>query len=139
MARKTVKIDVPRSEPAALTKLALAVGEQLAKAGTASPITEGVVKMADYTKRANDAAALQTEIEDLEAQLQQKVGQRDQMLGIAEGQNAQTKGTMLFETLQIRDLLLAVNRGNEEALEPWGFNVVVGSAAAPKRKEQAKS
>jgi hypothetical protein len=38
---------------------------------------------------------------------------------MADGQNAQSKGTTLFETLQIRDLLLAVKRGNEETLETW--------------------
>jgi polyphosphate kinase 2 (PPK2 family) len=113
--------------------------KQHTKAGTASPITDGVVKMTDYAKRTIDASALQEEIEEVQAELQQKVAKRDQLLGLLEGQNAQTKGTTLFEILQIRDLLLAVNRGNEEALEAWGFTVVVGSAAAPKRKDQAKT
>jgi len=138
MARKTVRVDVPREDRPALIKLALAIVKQHGKAGTASPITDGVVKMADYLTRATDAAALQGDIEDLERTLEQKVGKRDQLLGMADGQNAQTKGTTLFETLQIRDLLLAVNRGNEEGLEPWGFDVVVGSASAPKKKEKAK-
>ena len=138
MARKTVRVDVPREDRPALIKLALAIAKQHGKAGVNSPITDKVVKMTDYSTRANDAAALQTEIEDLEATLQQKVGQRDQLLGFSEGQNAQTKGTTLFETLQIRDLLLAVNRGNEEGLEPWGFDVVVGSASAPKKKNTPK-
>jgi hypothetical protein len=57
---------------------------------------------------------------------------------LADGQNAQSKGTTLFETLQIRDLLLAVNRGNEETLEQWGFDVAVGSTSAPKKKDSAK-
>jgi hypothetical protein len=135
MARKTVRVEVPRDDPAALVKLSLGIVKQHTKAGTASPITDGVVKMTDYAKRANDASALQ-EIEELQADLQQKIGKRDQLLGLAEGQNAQTKGTTLFETLQIRDLLLAVNRGTEEALEPWGFTVTVGSAAAPVRKKK---
>ena len=138
MSRKTVRVDVPRDDRPALIKLALAIVKQHGKAGTASPITDGVVKMTDYTTRATAAAALQIDIEDLDRTLQQKVGQRDQLLGMADGQNAQTKGTTLFETLQIRDLLLAVNRGNEEGLEPWGFDVVVGSAAAPKKKNSPR-
>ena len=36
--------------------------------------------------------------------------------------------------LKLRDLLRALNRGQENALEPWGFTVIIGSAAAPKRR-----
>ena len=134
MARKTVKVEVPRDDRPSLIKLALAVVKQHEKLGANSPIVDGVVKMLDYKDRITQAAALQIEIEELEATLQEKTGACDQLLGLAEGQNAQTKGTTLFETLQIRDLLLAVNRGNEETLETYGFTVSVGSAAAPKRK-----
>ena len=138
MARKTVRVDVPREDRPALIKLALAIIKQHGKAGAASPITDKLLDMVDYTDRANQAASLQSDIEDLERTLQTKVGLRDQLLGLADGQNAQTKDTTLFETLQIRDLLLAVNRGNEEGLEPWGFDVVVGSASAPKKKDKTK-
>ncbi len=139
MARKTIRVSVPRDDAAKLVELCLAITKQHTKAATASPITDGVVKMSDYVKRTNDTATLQGEIEELQTELQQKIGKRDQLLGISEGQNAQTRGTALFETLQIRDLLLAVNRSNEEALEPWGFTVAVGSAAAPVRKSKANA
>ena len=36
--------------------------------------------------------------------------------------------------LKLRDLLLALNRGQENALEPWGFTVILCSAAAPQRR-----
>ena len=136
MARKTIKVEVPHGEPEALIKLGQDVCKQHAKLATASPISDGVVKMSDYIKRINDAASLQTAIDELAAALQEKTGLRDQLLGMAQGQNSQSRGTVLFETMQIRDLLLAVNRGNEEELEPWGFSVTIGSAAAPKRKTQ---
>jgi hypothetical protein len=139
MARKTIRVDVPRNEPTDLIRLATGIGKQHTKLATASPITDAVVKMSDYITRTNNAAALQQTIEELQAQLQNKVGERDQLLGISEGQNAQSGGTLLFDTLKIRDLLLALNRGNEEALSPWSFNVVVGTAAAPKRKPKTSS
>ena len=125
---------MPREDPAALVKLSQAIGRQHTKPGVNSPITDNVVKMMDYTQRATLTADLQDQIDALTAELQEKTGQRDQLLGISEGQNAQSKGTTLFETLQIRDLLLAANRGNEEALEPWGFSVVIGTATSPSRK-----
>lgn len=134
MARKTVRIEVPREDRPLLIRLALAIVKQHEKLGANSPIGDSVVKMAEFKQRITRAAALQIEIEELEALLQEKAGECDQLLGIADGQNAQSKGTTLFETLQIRDLLLAVNRGNEETLEGYGFSVSVGSAAAPTRK-----
>ena len=134
MARKTIRVDVPRGNPADLVKLTLGIVKQHKKLAANSPITNAVVNMAAFEARANQADVLEQDIESLERELQEKVGKRDQLLGIADGQNAQTEGSLLFETLKIRDLLLAVNRGNEQALEPWTFNVVVGSAAARKSK-----
>lgn len=136
MARKTVKVEVPRDERPPLIKLALGIVKQHEKLAANSPITDKVVDMAEYKQRADAAAALQVEIEELEADLQQKVGQCDVLLGLSEGQNAQSKGTTLFETLQLRDYLLAVHRGNEESLETYGYAVVVGSASAPKKKQK---
>jgi len=90
-------------------------------------------------RRAAQAGQLQGEIDELERALQEKTGKRDALLGSAKGQNSQTEGTLHFMTLQIRDILLAVNRGNENALEPWGFNVSVGEAKSPHKQAQAEA
>lgn len=131
MARKTIRVDLPSGDPAAYVALLLAIVAQHKKLATDSPITAQVVDMTAFETRAKQAAALQAEIVELERQLQEKVGARDELLGLAPGQTSQSKGTLLFEVAQIRDLLLAVHRGNENALEPWGFKVVVGTAKSP--------
>ena len=79
----------------------------------------------------------QKEIRELETALQPKYGARDRLLGIAEGQNAQSEGTLYFEALRIRGLLLASFRGNEEELETWGFSVKIGTARTGARKKAA--
>jgi hypothetical protein len=52
------------------------------------------------------------------------------LVGMADGQNAETTGTLIFDLCLIRDFLSPVNRGNEQALEGWGFSVVIGTAKA---------
>jgi hypothetical protein len=133
MARKTVRVELPVKEPKEIIGLFQGIVKQHKKLAASSPISEGVVKMAAFEQRTIQAATLQGEIEELESSLMQKLGARDLIIGRSDGQNANTSGTLYFETLQIRDLLLAVNRGNEQALESWGFNVVVGIAKTPKR------
>ena len=134
MARKTIRVEVPVENPSSLIGLCLAIVKRHKKPGSTSPITDDSVKIDEFESKAKEAGTLQTEIDDMERTLQEKIGQRDQLLGIADGQNSQTKGTLHFETLQIRDILLGANRGNENALEPWGFGVVLGEAKSPKKK-----
>ena len=135
MARKTIRIEIPTQDPTALIDLCQAVVKRQKKPGTTSPLPEDAVNMAAYESKTNEAATLQSAIEELDRELQEKTGRRDELLGMANGQNSQTKGTLLFETLQVRDILLGVNRGNENSLEPWGFGVVVGQAKSPTKKK----
>ena len=137
MARKTIKVEIPASEPAAFVRLTHSIVVHHEKPESESPITDKVVKMAKYKEKSDKVVLLQDEIEETEARLKELVGLRDSILGTADGQNSQTQGTLHFETLQIRDLLLAVNRGVENALEPWGFPVVIGEAKSPVRAKKA--
>ncbi|MFT3870323.1 MAG: hypothetical protein QM715_17885 [Nibricoccus sp.] len=95
------------------------------------------IDMVAFAEKAKSVKTWQTDIEQLSRRLEELTGQRNQLLGISEGQNLQTKGTLLFEIMRIRDLLLGASRGNEKALEPWGFDVTVGEAKAPTRKAKA--
>ena len=84
---------------------------------------------------AKATADLQAEVKALEATLQAKTGELIAKLGIAPGQTSQTKGTLLFEVMRIRDLLLSRYRGKENELESWGFSVAVGTAKSPTKKK----
>ncbi|HEY0946324.1 MAG TPA: hypothetical protein VGD81_13695, partial [Opitutaceae bacterium] len=133
MARKTVRVVVPHQDPTALIALMQAIAKKHEELGATSPIKDkvGLDKLlANIVK----VSGLQTEIEELRAKLQVMVGDRDKLLGIADGQTSHAEATLRFDAIAIRDMLLGMHRGNENALETWGFKVVVGTARTPTRK-----
>ena len=85
--------------------------------------TADVVKLRGLLAQAKPARA---QARDYERQAQALYEQSSRMLGVAKGQTRRTDGTGLNVTLKLRDLLLALNRGQENALEPWGFTVIIG-------------
>lgn len=46
-------------------------------------------------------------------------------IGSAKGQSSLSAGTMYNRLTIIRDLLLSLNKGLEENLSEWGFNIVI--------------
>lgn len=62
----------------------------------------------------------------------------DVLIGSAPGRTAETTNTFYNDIPGFRDTLLLEHRSNEEALNGYGFEVVVGTAAGPKRKTPAK-
>jgi len=48
----------------------------------------------------------------------------------------ETPGTVYNLLTSIRNILLESYRGNEEALQEWGFDVIVGTAKSPVRKKE---
>jgi len=135
MARKTVKVGISTTDAAVLVKLALAILSRQNSTNASRAVT-AEIDMTAFADKASKVKGWQEEIEKYSRLLEELTGKRNQMLGISEGQNSQTEGTLLFEIMRIRDLLLGASRGNEKALEPWGFDVTVGEAKAPTRKTQ---
>lgn len=74
---------------------------------------------------------------DYDRQAQALFASSTKLLGTGKGQTSRSDGTGLNLATKMRDLLLALNRGTESALEPRGFTAVIGSAAAPKKKAPA--
>jgi hypothetical protein len=101
------------------------------KAGSSPLPAADVTKLRDIATQAKPARA---KAKDYDRQAQALYESSSKLLGLATGQNSRTEGTGLTLAVKMRDLLLALNRGQENALEPWGFTVVVGSAAPPKKK-----
>jgi len=133
MARKTIKVPVSASDPVSLVKLAKSITTRQASEG-ASKAVAAEIDMVTLTRNTALADEIQNKIEKLTRETEELVGTRNQLLGIAAGQTSQTEGTLLFEIMRIKDLLLGASRGNEKALEPWGFNVTLGEAKSPARK-----
>jgi hypothetical protein len=128
MAKHNVKVDIFVGKPDDTTKLsdAVIVKHETDVAGTGSVLTQlGImddmkVKNTSIKEKRLQAAALHRQAEALNQQA-------DIMLGIEQGQTSFTEGTLYNYLTQVRDLLLVLNKGKEEQLGYWGFNVVVGA------------
>ena len=93
-----------------------------------------------FGENATEAGEQRDTAKDHERKAQEANGKAGTLIGVAPGQTQNTTGTLLFGITQIRDFLAAVNKGNEEALTGWGFDVVVGQAKSRARatKENGK-
>jgi hypothetical protein len=132
MARKTVKVEIPTGSPDEMIELTEDIVEEHEDLKEASPLDDKIVQA--MKQRATDAKAKRKRAADLEAEAGKLRDQADTLIGIAPGQTSETKDTLRHDVTGTRDLLLVKNRGNEEALAEWGFDVSVGTAAAPQRK-----
>ena len=133
MPRITVRVDVPTgaNDLAALMQKIIDQDAALnAQAPGSSPINPK-----DIAVMKAIVAAVKPDrdlIEKLQPQLDAAIQRSEKALGLADGQNVRTEGTGLFLVTKVRDVLQAEYKGNEKEMEGFGYNVVMGSAAAPK-------
>lgn len=104
---------------------------EAAKSGSSPLPAADVTKLRDIVTQAKPARA---KAKDYDRQAQALYESSSKLLGLATGQNSRSEGTGLSLAVKLRDLLLALNRGQENALEPWGFTVVMGPLPRRKRK-----
>ena len=136
MSRKTVRVDIPTGSPDDLLTLGLKIKAKHDKDGAASPLD--AKKMTVLRAALAIAGPKHQEAKDADGVAQAARQVRDSALGVAGGQNVNTKDTALNLITYERDQLLLSNDGNEEALTGYGFNVVVGAAKARAAKPAAK-
>jgi len=134
MARTTTRINIPTNSPDLMLKLLSKVGETHLELGAKSPLTS--LEMEAYQTRLAEATAKRAQAAKLEAQAQALNAEVSNLIGTAPGQSSKTPDTLYFELCKARDLLLVVHRGQENNLETWGFKVVTGTAAAPRKREK---
>jgi hypothetical protein len=135
MAKRTVKVDVPIQKPDDFIKLLKKVVEKNASYGANSPLKNlPSVNMTNFGKQQAEAEKLRLESESLKVQSENKMEKARTLFGTDKGQTASTPGTLYNHILAIRDYLMVINKGNEEALSEWGFNVVVKKASTAKKK-----
>jgi hypothetical protein len=88
--------------------------------------------MAAFDNLTTDAAEKRrlANLKDREAQ--DKYEELSVKAGTGKGQTKDTKDTLRWFMRQVKDLLLIVYNGNEEALSPFGFNVVIRKTGSRK-------
>ncbi len=139
MARTTVKIEVPNGSPDELLNLLKALLAEHAHRVKDAPATvELPPTLVAKLKTALDKAdPKRQEVQRLSAQLQALNQELYTDLGIATGQTTRTPDTVLNLLTAARDTLQGLHLGSEQALETYGFDVVIGTAASPKAKPKA--
>jgi hypothetical protein len=138
MSRRNIHIYIGKGKPDDFLKLCEAIVEQNTALGAASPFADAT--LVDMTKYATlTARARQKREEALEyyALAQAAMFESRQIMGKTPGQTVDTEGTLYNLTVNVKKLLLVLNRTNPEELSLWGFDVVVstGKKTGPKKKK----
>ncbi len=131
MARKTVRVEIPRKNPDDILTLMDEIILQHTTLGVDSKLTDAVVN--DLKATAVAVKPIRQAAKDAEALAQQKNQEARQKLGVDKGQTSTTPGTGIYKLIDIAEKLQNAYKGNEEAMSGYGYKVVVGSFA-PKGK-----
>jgi hypothetical protein len=129
MARKTIRIEIPTGSPDDLIKLAEDIKEHHVSLGSGAELDNS--KANSPADRAVIAKAKRKKADELNSQAESLREEAATILGIAPGQTAETKDTVLYEITGLRDELLIKHRGNEQVLGEYGFNITIGTAKTP--------
>ncbi len=131
MSRKTVRVDMHKGSPEALLRLANDIVAKHIGDGASSPLSQA--KLSRLQELVNAANAANADARNHDAEAQARRQQRDNVLGLAPGQTAVSRDTVLNLVSYVRDYLRIHSEGHEDTLEKYGFGVVVGSAKTPRR------
>ena len=135
MARRTVKVSVPINNPDKFSKLLNDIQTHHELLGPASPLNNVPgMTMADFKNLLTNADDRRTQAAGLREQSENANEQAEAVYGRDAGQTVETPGTLYNMEDRIKNHLLNLNKGNEEALSEFGFSVQVGTAKSPKRK-----
>lgn len=132
MSRRTVRIEIPTGSPDDLIKLCQDFLTKNTADGESSALD--AAKVAVLAAKTTPAGTKNASAKQFDAQAQTLRQDRDTLLGLADGQTAETPGTALNALVYLRDQLELKYRGSEETLGQYGFKVVIGSAKSPTRK-----
>ena len=127
MASRDVSVEIHRNEP----DKALALMDRVIVKHLADGVNSVLGQVADMTvvqSKTDSTKSKRAQASDLHRQAEMLNEEANNLLGIEIGQTSYTEGTIYNVLTKIRDLLLVLNKGHEEALNAWGFDVVVKSS-----------
>ncbi|MBI4931585.1 MAG: hypothetical protein HY841_12520 [Bacteroidetes bacterium] len=137
MARRTVRIEVPINKPDAFSKLLNKILKQHETLGKDSPLENNPkIDMKKFKESLTTADQKRAASEKLKGQSEDTMQEAKTIYGNGKGQDVETPGTLYNMEDEVKDILLHENKGNEEELSQWGYNVVVGSAKSPKPRQK---
>lgn len=134
MARKTIRVSIPRGSADDMITLINQVLKQHKSLGKQSPLDKEDVTALDALLK--KALPVREKAKDFEAKAQSNNQDARAFLGLNPEQSSTTPNTGLYHLLQVRDTLLKKLKGHEEKLSEYGFNVVLGTAKLKKTKKE---
>jgi len=137
MARKTVRVPLPKGYPDKFIDLMKDIVEKHEELGASSPLNDpSVINMTDFKQKLEQADAMRKESIAHRAAAETKMNQAKHILGTDFGQTINTEGTLYYMLESIKMQLLNAHRGVEETLSTYGFDVVIGSASVGAKKKK---
>ena len=131
MGKRDIAIEIPDSSPDKLMHLGEAIIKKHNALSPGSPLDNG--KMTTLESVVGQARTKKGEANGKHASAEKISEQMRHILGIDKGQNKQTKGTPYHHILGMRDDLLYANKANEQALEEYGYTVVISMVNGARR------
>lgn len=126
------RVIIPKNKATAIT-LAQAILAKHKADGAASPLT--ALNLTDMTAKTGTADAQN----QLSAKLYRDAETATQNCDLALGADYTTPGTVNYYLAAVRDILLGINKGNEQKLGDWGFEVAQSTAAKSTPAKAAKA
>ena len=134
MPRKIVRVDIP-TNPQDLIALALKLQAQDTALGATSPL-KGIKNWSNFAGLVATADAQQKQSDLLSEQAKTATEARDIALN---HKGELRENTVRHFVVAARDLLVGQNKGNENALGDYGYNVANSPSAASQAKKAAKA
>jgi hypothetical protein len=132
MARRTIRVTVPSSQPEAFSKLLNTIVRKHLELGAASPLANDPdIDMGLFATNVATADDLRDKSEDFRSKSGETMLQANNIYGTSKGQTIFTPNTLLNSCDTIKKELLKKYKGSEESLAIFGYDVVVGQAKSP--------
>ena len=126
MSKTNVRVDIPNNRADELLALGENIDKMNTELGELSPVKG--LNIAALQAGVATAKSKRDEAGKLHKQAEKLNEEANLVLGLDKTQNSKTPDTILNIVTATRDILLGLNRGKEEALNDWGFDVVRGSS-----------
>lgn len=137
MSKKTVRITIPTSSPKKLSELVEKVWEHHISLGASSPLQgDTIINMTRFGELKTEALEKRKRALELHAEAEALMMESKVAFGISAGQKISNVDTLYHLLNNIKQFLLVKHSGREEALSPWGFDVVVGSSSVGAKKKK---
>jgi len=125
MSKVNVRVDIPIRKPLKIITLGEAIIARHTVLGGASPLLDPLINMPLFISKYDTFKTRHTEAGVKDGLAQATTQEADIALGIDEGQDSKTEGTIYYIMTAIIARLLLFYKNKEEQISTFGFNVVM--------------